>query len=97
MKRGALKLGRAAVRDLAARERLLARERGAVFAKHATDQLLAWLERVADGGAELGTAHDTRAGMRTFGYRRQAPVLVRYTATEMQVVRVYFRGRDWRR
>ena len=97
MKRRALKLRRAAIRDLAARERLLARERGAVFAQRATDQLLAWLARVADGGAELGTAHDSRAGMRTFGYRRQATVLVRYTATEMQVVRVYFRGRDWQR
>ena len=88
---------RAALNDLLAREQVLARERGAAFAAAWTDALVDWLAKLAEGGAEIGTAHHERTGMRTFGYRRQATVLARFTPGELQVVRLYFRGQDWQR
>jgi plasmid stabilization system protein ParE len=93
----ALRLRRAALDDLLARERVLARERGAAFARAWTDALVAWLERLAETGAQIGTAHAERPGMRTFGYRHRVTVLARFTDTELQVVRLYFRGQDWQR
>lgn len=92
-----LRIRRVALDDLLARERVLARERGVAFARAWSDELLAWLERLAETGAQLGTAHDERPGMRTFGYRRQVTVLARFTDEELQVARLYFRGQDWRR
>lgn len=35
--------------------------------------------------------------MRTFGYRRRATMLARFTAGELQIVRLCFRGEDWQR
>lgn len=93
----ALRFRRAALDDLLARERVLARERGAAFGAAWTDALVDWLAKLAESGAEIGTAHDARPGMRTFGYRRQATVLARFTTSELQVVRLYFRGQDWQR
>ena len=93
----ALRFRRAALDDLLARERILGRERGDAFARAWTDALVAWLTRLAESGAQIGTAHPERAGTRTFGYRRQVTVLARYTADELQVVRLYFRGQDWQR
>jgi plasmid stabilization system protein ParE len=92
-----LRLRRAALDDLLARERVLARERGAAFARAWSDALLAWLQRLAETGAQIGTAHAERPGMRTFGYRRQVTVLARFTDDELQVARLYFRGQDWQR
>jgi len=92
-----LRIRRAALDDLLARERVVARERGAAFAQTWSDALLAWLERLAETGAQIGTAHAERPGMRTFGYRRQVTVLARFTDEELQVARPYFRGQDWQR
>lgn len=92
-----LRIRRAALDDLLARERVVARERGAAFAQAWSDALLAWLERLAETGAQIGTAHAERPGMRTFGYRRQVTVLARFTDEELQVARLYFRGQDWQR
>lgn len=95
MKGRALRVRRAALEDLLERERGLAHARGVAFARQATDELLNWLEKIAAMGVQLGTEHGVREGMRTFGYRRQATILVRYTRSEMQVVRIYVRGQDW--
>jgi plasmid stabilization system protein ParE len=93
----ALRVRRAALDDLLRHERVLARERGAAFAHAWTDALLAWLTRLAAAGAQIGTAHAERPGMRTFGYRRQVTVLARFTDGELQVARLHFRGQDWQR
>ncbi len=45
----------------------------------------------------MGTEHPRRPGLRTFGYKRQATLLVRYAAAEVQVIRIYFAGQDWLR
>ena len=73
------------------------RERGDVFADAWIAELEAWLRRHAEGGAVIGTAHPRRRGLRSFGYRRQATLLVQYTTGEIRVVRVYFAGQDWLR
>ncbi|MFP4126734.1 MAG: hypothetical protein ACLFU0_08825, partial [Alphaproteobacteria bacterium] len=62
-----------------------------------SDALVAWLERLAETGAQIGTAHTERPGMRTFGYRRQVTMLARFTDEDVQVARFYFRGQDWQR
>ncbi len=87
----------AAITDVAGRARLLRGERGDAFADAWIDDLLAWLDRHAALGAQIGTAHPTRPGFRTFGYKRQATLLVRYSEDEVRVVRVYFAGQDWLR
>ena len=86
-----------ALADLAARARLLRQLRGEAFARAWVDAFLEWLGRRAESGAQLGTAHPRRPGFRTFGYRRQATVLVEFAAEEMRVARVYFAGQDWSR
>ena len=43
----------------------------------------------------IGTEHPGRPGLRTFGYRRQATLLVQSATGEIRVVRVYFASQDW--
>jgi len=93
----ALVFSDAAIGDIARRARLLRRERGDVFADAWIAELEAWLRRQAELGAVTGTAHPSRPGLRTFGYRRQATLLVQYATGEIRVVRVYFAGQDWLR
>ena len=65
-----------AARDIAARARILRRERGAAFAGAWIDTLLSWLDALAKGGAVVGTAHPEDPSLRVFGYRpevRQFP------------------------
>lgn len=84
-----------AVRDLERRARILRAERGRAFADAWTEALLAWLEKIAAGGAQIGTAHPVHAGFRTFGYKRQATILARFSDTDLRVVRIYIAGQDW--
>lgn len=86
-----------AARDIAARARILRRERGVAFAEFWVDALLSWLDALADGGAVLGTAHPEDRSLRVFGYRRQASILAEFAPEELRVIRVYFRGQDWSR
>jgi hypothetical protein len=86
-----------AAKDIAARARILRRERGAPFAELWVDALLSWLDALAEGGAALGTAHPEYPSLRVFGYRRQASILAEFVPGELRVVRVYFRGQDWSR
>ncbi len=92
-----LRLADAALADISRRGRLLRRHRGAEFAQAWTMDFFAWLRGCADGGAEIGTRHPRHPAFRTFGYRRQATLLVEYAEAEMRIVRVYFAGRDWTR
>lgn len=73
-----LLLSEAAVRDVLRRTEVLRRERGAAFAADWAEVFVAWLERIAEGGAQLGTAHLRRPGVRVFGWRRQASVLAEF-------------------
>ena len=86
-----------ALSDLKQRATYLSAERGPDFAMTWSDALLAWLENVADTGAQLGTEHPSQAGFRTFGYKRQATILAEFLETELRVIRVYFAGQDWTR
>jgi hypothetical protein len=86
-----------AARDIAARARILRRERGAAFAGTWVDTLLSWLDALAEGGAVLGAAHPEDPSLRVFGYRRQASILAEFAPGELRVIRVYFRGQDWSR
>ena len=92
-----LTLSTAARLDIARRGRALAQARGAAFAEAWVRDFIAWLRRQAELGAVIGTAHPHRPGLRTFGYRRQATLLVQYATGEIRVIRVYFAGQDWRR
>lgn len=83
--------------DIAARARVLRRERGEAFANACIDRLLDWLDALADGGAVFGTAHPEDPSLRVFGYRRQASILAEFVPGELRVIRVYFRGQDWSR
>lgn len=86
-----------AARDIAARARILRRERGPAFAEAWIDTLLSWLDALAEGGAVLGTAHPEDPSLRVFGYRKQASMLAEFAPVELRVIRVYFRGQDWSR
>jgi hypothetical protein len=86
-----------AARDIAARVRILRRERGAAFADNWMDALLGWLDALAEGGSVLGTAHPEDPSLRVFGYRKQASILAEFVPGELRVIRVYFRGQDWSR
>jgi plasmid stabilization system protein ParE len=86
-----------AQRDITLAARWLAEARGKEFAETWLRTLRDWLERQAAHGAVIGTEHPARPGFRTFGYRRQATVLVAFEADALIVVRFYMRGRDWSR
>ena len=83
-------------RDLQRRRRHLSEIRGPAFARANTDELVAWLERLADAGAQLGTAVGDDPAGRSFGYRKQATILARFPPGRLIVVRIYFTGQDWR-
>ena len=92
-----LDLTERARRDLQHRSRYLAEVRGGTFAREYRNALLGWLEKLADGGAQLGTAIDDDPSARSFGYRSQATILARFPPGRMIVMRIYFNGQDWRR
>ena len=79
MKSKRLVLRDSALRDLARHEKRLAAVRGDAFAEAWTEALLRWLEKLADLGAQYGTAHPRHPGYRTFGYRRQATILAEFS------------------
>lgn len=81
--------------DLSARARFLRTERGPAFADVWTEAFIDWLENLAEGGAQIGSAHPRHPTFRTFGYKRQATVLAEFADAEMRIVRVYFPGQDW--
>jgi plasmid stabilization system protein ParE len=85
----------AALRDIARQETRLRQLRGSDFARNWTEALLDWLEYRAALGAQFGTSHPRQPGYRTFGYRRQATILVEFTEDAMDIVRVRFAGEDW--
>jgi len=91
----ALRVSPAAVRDLVSQVRLLRQERGVEFAESYAEAIIAWLERIAAGGAQLGTAVGSDPTLRVFGYRRQASIVARFSEGELRVMRIYFRGQDW--
>ena len=84
-----------ALQDIVRHEKRLAEVRGEAFAAAYTEALLRWLERLADLGAQYGTAHPRHPGYRTFGYRRQATILAEFSNDAMDVVRIRFAGEDW--
>lgn len=84
-------------RDLTRRKRYLAEVRGRTFAIERIDSLVAWLERIANGGEQLGTAVADVPSDRSFGYRKEATIVARFLPGRMIVLRVYFKGQDWRR
>jgi plasmid stabilization system protein ParE len=88
---------RSAQRDLRRRQKYLAQVRSPAFAQAATDALLAWLEKLAREGAQLGTALVDDPSVRSFGYDRQATIVARFTSGEFRVLRVFFTGQDWSR
>jgi plasmid stabilization system protein ParE len=77
------------------RERYLAKLRGRAFAQASVDALLARLEKLADHGAQLGTAAGDDPAVRSFGYARQATIVARFSPGELRVLRVFFKGQDW--
>ena len=95
MKSKRLVLRDSALRDLARHEKRLAAVRGDAFAEAWTEALLRWLEKLADLGAQYGTAHPRHPGYRTFGYRRQATILAEFSDEAVDVVRIRFAGEDW--
>jgi Arc/MetJ-type ribon-helix-helix transcriptional regulator len=68
----------AAHRDLERRTRLLRRERGGDFAEDYVQNLIGWVARLADTGGQFGTEVAGRPGRRSFGYRGQATIIVRF-------------------
>ncbi len=90
-----LKLTERTIGDIERRAHYLAHERGAEFARVWIGALIDWLEKIAEGGALLGTEHPTEKPFRTFGYKRQATVLAELQNDEIRVIRVYFAGQDW--
>lgn len=91
----ALRLSERALSDLQRRAIYLSGERGTDFAIVWSDALLAWLENIADIGAQLGTEHPFEPGFRTFGYKRQATILAEFLEAELRIIRIYFPGQDW--
>lgn len=95
MKPNRLVLTRRDLSDIERRARVLRAERGTADAVAWAETLFAWLEKPAECGAELGTAHPRHPGFRSFGYRRQATILAEFADGELRVIRVYFAGQDW--
>ena len=85
-----------AARDLRRRKRILREERGAAFAEGSIDKLVSKLEAVASGGAQLGTTVAEDPAIRTFGYAKHATILARFEPGTLRVLRVFFKGQDWR-
>ena len=92
-----LRTSKPADQDIARRALYLSELRGETFARDYTDRLVAWLRRVARSGAQLGTALGDDPRIRTSGYAGHATILARFTPDELLVMRVYFKGQDWRR
>lgn len=87
----------AATRDLQRRARQLASVCDESFGHQFAAELKAWLEQLAAGGAQVGTAVGDDPAVRSFGYKKQATILARFEAGGLIVLRVNFRGQDWSR
>jgi plasmid stabilization system protein ParE len=85
-----------AEKDVARRARYLAEVRGDAFAEACTADLLAWLRKLADSGAQLGTSYGEDPRLRAFGYARQATIIARFERSTLRVLAIYFKGQDWR-
>jgi hypothetical protein len=79
------------------RARYLAELRGRDFGDRFATDLKLWLERLADTGAQLGTALGDDPALRSFGYDGQGTIIARFTPGELRVLRVFFKGQDWSR
>jgi plasmid stabilization system protein ParE len=89
-------MSRPADRDMTRRVEYLSDLRGEAFADEYARKMVARLERLADTGVQLGTALGDDPRVRTFGYANHATVLARFGPEELLVMRVYFKGQDWR-
>lgn len=87
----------AANRDIQRRARYLVSVRDEAFAHQFVIELKAWLERLAAGGAQVGTAVGADQAVRSFGYKKQATIVARFEPGGLIVLRVYFKGQDWSR
>ena len=96
MKARRLALARLANADINRRARYLADLRGEEFAARFTADLVAWLRKLAESGAQYGTASGDDPSVRTFGYAKQATILARFEPGGLRVLRVFFTGQDWR-
>jgi plasmid stabilization system protein ParE len=92
-----LGLSAPAARDIARRARYLAAERGEAFCERFAVEIKRWLEGLAAGGAQLGTALGDDPSVRSFGYLKQATIVARFEPGRLIVIRVYFKGQDWSR
>jgi len=92
-----LGLSAPANRDIARRARYLAAKRGEAFGERFAVEIKRWLERLAAGGAQLGTALGDDPSVRSFGYLKQATIVARFEPGRLTVIRVYFKGQDWSR
>lgn len=86
-----------AARDLNRRERFLREVRGDAFARTARENLIGWLEELAQGDAQPGTALGDDPSIRSFGYLERAIIVARFSPGELRVLRVFFTGQDWTR
>jgi hypothetical protein len=75
----------------------LAGVRGEAFGETFAVEIKSWLERLAAGGAQLGTAVGDNPSIRSFGYLKQATITARFEPGKLTVLRVYFKGQDWSR
>lgn len=67
-----------------------------MFAERYTLNLLAWLRALASSGAQLGTAYGDDPKVRSFGYQKHATIVARFAPQELRIMRVFFKGQDWR-
>ena len=70
--------------------------RGASFAESSIAKLVSRLEAIANGGAQIGTAVADDPAVRAFGYAKQATIVARFEPGTLRVLRVYFKGQNWR-
>ena len=92
-----LRISTPADQDMRRRIDYLAGLRGETFANEYAREMVSWLSGIAESGVQLGTALGDDPRIRTFGYAGHATVLARFHPEELLVMRVYFRGQDWRR
>ena len=83
-------------RDMTRRVTYLTGLRGEIFAQSYARDLVARFARIAELGVQLGTALGDDPRIRTFGHASDATVLARFGPEEFLVMRIYFKGQDWR-
>ncbi|MEQ9123039.1 MAG: type II toxin-antitoxin system RelE/ParE family toxin [Alphaproteobacteria bacterium] len=88
-------LSAAALADIKSISDWVSERGGPSTARRYVDRLFASIDRMSAGALRGTPRDDIRPGLRIVGFERNLTIAFRVTADEVEVVRIFRRGRNW--